>query len=404
MDKKGTIYIVIAVISLGALMLLQYNKTKEINWFESYVSSHKIPYGTYIFNQIIPKLFDGQIEHITIPPFEFLQNNKDISGTYFFVNNQIAFEKAELESLLEWTSKGNTLFIASKGFEKKLLDTLNLKTGNLYGGFDVSQLQNHELVNPNLRIQDSITFDRGTYSPYFNEIDTLQTVVVGKFKVEKSENNELKDLNINIIKQKFGEGEIVLSTFPEAFTNYFLLNGNNKDYTTGLISYFEGSPTIFIDNHYKSGKSFYTSPMYIFLNTKELKWAYYTALIGILIYIVFEGKRKQRAVPVVIPLKNQTLAFTRTISDMYFEKSDQKAISEHKINYFLDQLRSNFFIGAITFDDTFYTSLAGKSGQSFESVKKLFTYIKHLKNRSQITDTELIELNTLIQKFKADGK
>ena len=144
--------------------------------------------------------------------------------------------------------------------------------------------------------------------------------------------------------------------------------------------------------------------MYIFLNTKELKWAYYTALIGVLIYIVFEGKRKQRAVPVVIPLKNQTLAFTRTISDMYFEKSDQKAISEHKINYFLDQLRSNFFISAITFDDTFYTSLAGKSGQSFESVKKLFTYIKHLKNRSQITDTELIELNTLIQKFKADGK
>ena len=161
-----------------------------------------------------------------------------------------------------------------------------------------------------------------------------------------------------------------------------------------------------MDNHYKSGKSFYTSPMYLFLNTKELKWAYYTALIGVLIYIVFEGKRKQRAVPVVEPLQNKTLAFTRTISDMYFEKGDQKSIAEHKINYFLDEVRSDYYLGKIVKEDDFYTNLAARSGKSYESVKSLFTYMEQLRNKAQVTDNELIKLNVLIQKFKAktDGK
>lgn len=406
MGKKATIYIVIAVVTLGALMLLQYNKPKEINWFESYVSTHKIPYGTYIINQIIPKIFTNKPQQVNIPPFEFLQKNTDLQGTYFFVNNNIVFSEAELESLLEWTSEGNTLFVASKTFEEKLLDTLNLDLGSIYGGFEVNQLQNHNLVNPNLKQADSIIFDKATYTPYFKRIDTLNTLVLGKVYTERSNKEEIEKLVVNVIKQPFGKGEIILSTFPEAFTNYFILKGDNKDYTAGILSYLDDSKDFYMDNHYKSGKSFYTSPMYLFLNTKELKWAYYTALIGVLIYIVFEGKRKQRAVPVVAPLKNQTLAFTRTISDMYFEKGDQKSIVEHKINYFLDEVRSEYYLGKIVKEDDFYTNLAARSGKSYESVKALFNYMEQLRNKDQVTDSELIKLNTLIQKFKAkaDGK
>lgn len=404
MGKKGTIYIVITIITLGALMLLQYNKPKELNWYESYVVSHKIPYGTYVFNQIIPKLLGDNVQQVNVPPFEFLQKNKDKTGTYFFVNNGISFEKSELESLLEWTAQGNTLFVASKTFEEKLLDTLHLDLGSIYAGFEVKQKQHHQLVNPNLQLPVSIVFDKGTFTPYFKEIDTLSTLVLGKVATSSDANDSEGSPHFNIISQSFGKGKIILSTFPEAFTNYFLLKDNNKDYTAGILSYLNDSQDIYMDNHYKSGKSFYTSPMYIFLNTKELKWAYYTALVGALIYIVFEGKRKQRAVPVVVPLQNQTLAFTRTISDMYFEKGDQKSIAEHRINYFLDEVLSKYYLGKIVKEDDFYKNLAARSGQSIDLVKSLFTFMEQLRNQEQVTDNELIKLNTLIQKFKADGK
>lgn len=403
MGKKGTIYMVIAVVTLSAFMLLEYNKPKKINWFPSYVASHKIPYGTYVFSTIMEGMLPQQIQQVYTPPFEFIRTNDTIKGSYVFINNNIQFNQEELNSLLDWTSNGNTLFIASKNFEKGLRDTLGLDTDYFYGGFETSQKQTHSLVNPNFKLRDSVRFNRDTSTPYFSKIDSLKTTVLGEVAIRVEDGEELQ---INMIKHPFGSGEIILSTFPEAFTNYFILKAENKDYTAGMLSYLETTRPIYVDNHYRSGKSFYTSPMYIFLNTKELKWAYYIALIGALFYVVFEGKRKQRAIPVVTPLPNRTMDFTRTISDMYYEQSDQKAIAEHKINYFLNWLRTHYYLGNITKEDDFYTNLASRSGHSLEFVTKLFSFMEQVRNNDQLTDADLLQLNTLIQKFKAkaDGK
>jgi len=403
MGKKGTTYIIIAVLALGALMLLQYNKPKEISWFPSYVATHKIPYGTVVATTLMEDLFSDQLRQIYTPPFEFLSSSDTLSGTYLFVNDQLQFNEAELHTLLDWTAKGNTLFLASQRFEEELLDTLSLGVANIYGGFEKSQKQRHQLVNPRLRHSESVIFDRNTSTPYFVVFDTLQTTVFGEVITQK-DITTLKE--INVLQQPFGEGNIILSTFPEAFTNYFILKSDNKDYTAGLLSYLDDTKPIYLDNHYKSGKTFYSSPMYIFLNTKELKWAYYIALIGALLYVVFEGKRKQRAIPVLQPLANRTLDFTRTISDMYFVRSDQKAITEHKINYFLDWLRSRYYLGSITKEDDFYRNIASRSGNSLEFVTKLFTFMEQVRNSEQLTDADVIKLNTYIQKFKAkaDGK
>jgi hypothetical protein len=403
MGKTGTIYLGIAVLTLAAFMLLQYSKPKEINWFPSYVASHKIPYGTIVFNTVMENLFPTQLQQVYGPPFEFINQNDSISGSYVFVNNDIQFNKEELNALLAWTSKGNTLFVASKSFEDELLDTLDLGVANIYGGFEINQKQRHRLVNPSLRHSDSITFERDTSTPYFVMFDTLQTTILGQV-ITQEDITTLKE--INVMQHPFGEGNIILTTFPEAFTNYFMLKDNNNEYTAGLLSYLDDSRPIYLDNHYKSGKSFYTSPMYIFLNTKELKWAYYIALFGALLYVVLEGKRKQRAIPVVSPLPNRTMAFTRTISDMYFVQRDQKSIAEHKINYFLDWLRTHYYLGNISHEDEFYNSIASRSGHSIEFVTKIFSFMEQVRNSDRLTDEDLIKLNSLLQKFKSntDGK
>lgn len=335
------------------------------------------------------------------PPFEFLNKENTPQGTYVFINKNVAFEKTELNELLNWTSQGNTLFIASESFETDLKDTLGIETKVLYGGFEVAQKQKHQLVNQSLKGKHPFNYEKVNFVTVFEKIDTVNTTALATVKVAKNENE--KDLEgLTVIKKPFGKGEIILSTFPKAFTNYFVLQENNKDYTAALVSYFDDSKNIYMDNHYKSGKAVYTSPMYIFLNTKELKWAYYIALIGSLLYIVFEGKRKQRAIPVIKPLQNQTLAFTKTISDMYFEKGEKKMIVEHKINYFLNYLKSRYYLDNTTIGDDFYQRLAARSGKTFEETTTMFAYIEKLKNSSQITDNELIKLNKLIQKFKSE--
>tara|TARA_R110002050_G_scaffold109796_4_gene221155 strand:- start:988 stop:2202 length:1215 start_codon:yes stop_codon:yes gene_type:complete len=399
MRKKGTIYIIIGAITLALILFLEYNKKKELNWFPSYVSHHKIPYGTKVLSDVLQKKFSNS-KKIERPPFEFLKTNTDSASTYFFVNNSVSFQDAELNSLLDWTAKGNTLFIASTNFEKGLLDTLHLKTESLFGDQGLEHEFQYKLVNPNLALQTKYSFKKSYSTLYFSALDTLRTIVVGEVS-NSSGNDSDFETHPNSIQQAFGDGKIILTTFPAAFTNYFILKAKNKDYTAGLLSYVASEKPLYIDAYYKSGKKFYTSPMYIFLNTKELKWAYYTIIIGALLYIVFEGKRKQRAVPVVNPLANQSLAFTRTIADMYFEKGERKPIAAHKIAYFLDYIRSHFYLSTQEQNTEFYQNLAARSHHTIEEIEALFNRINSIKNKTTLTDEELTKLNSSIEKFKA---
>lgn len=404
MSKKNNTYIIIIVATIALMMALQYNKPKDLNWFPSYVTQHKIPYGTYVLNELMGQLFSNT-QQVSQPPFEYLSDNFDAHGTYFMINDNIEFGRSELELLLDWTAEGNTLFIASSSFEEILLDTLNLSTSGLFAGFGDEQKQIHQLVHPKLNPEELYPFAKNDYSNFFKTIDTLNTTVVSL--VDNYEDSlAVNKKHFDGIRQDFGEGEIILSTFPKAFTNYFILKDSNREYTVGLLSYIDSSRPVYIDNHYKAGKKFYTSPMYIFLNTKEFKWAYYLVLIGALVYVLFEGKRKQRAIPVVTPLKNQTLAFTRTIAGMYYEKGQRRPIAEHKIDQFLEYIRSQFYMGTVSREEEFYRNLASRSSHTLEEIKKLFTFLDTIRNKNEISDADLQKLNTSIEKFKhkADGK
>lgn len=404
MVKKNKVYISMGIIAMGLLFLIEHIRPKRINWYPSFVSHHKIPYGTYVLSDLMKKYFPSKTRHIHKSPFEFLKNNDSVNGTYFFVDNTVHFEENELNALLDWVSRGNSLFVASNGFEDGLLDTLNLQQSSIHNGNSLKPVFYHELANPRLKT-GAVSFEKDYYTLIFSKIDTVRTTVLGQVHAA-ADNNNAVNKSINMVKQSFGQGEIILSTFPKAFTNYFILKDTNRTYTAGLLSYLDENRPIFVDNHHKSGKSFYTSPMYLFLNTKEFKWAYYLLLIGTLIYIVFEGKRKQRAIPVINPPKNQTLAFTGTIAAMYFESGAQKQIIEYKIAHFMEYIRSRLHMATQDLSEKFIKDLAVRSNNELGSVQKLFQMMELLGKKNQITNIELKQLNKKIEAFKAniDGK
>jgi len=405
MSRKGWVYITIGVLTLAAIFAMEYNKPKKVNWFPSYVSHHKIPYGTYVLNDLMEKYFPDKVQQVQKPPFELLSRTDSVKGTYFFVNETVSFGETELNTLLDWVSQGNTLFVASDRFEQKLLDTLHLDQTNVYNDGQLEPLFYFELCNPKLT-NTTVNFAKDYYTTRFDRLDTLRTTVLAQVYTRSDSTDTIKK-HVNTIKQSFGNGEILLTSFPKGFTNYFILKDNNQEYTAGLLSYLDTEKPVYMDNFHKSGKSFYTSPMYLFLNTKEFKWAYYLILIGALIYIIFEGKRKQRAIPVVPPVKNQTLAFTRTIADMYFEKGELQLITKHKIDYFLEYLRTNLHIATQDLEDeTFLKNLSMRSNTGLKDVKTLMGTISKLREKQYVTENELKNLNQKIQAFKAnvDGK
>jgi hypothetical protein len=394
MDKLSKIYLVAFILLILGFMYLESTKKKPVNWFPSYVAKHKIPYGTYVLKNELAKLFPKiKIKESFEPPFIHL---KDVTlvGTYFFVDEAINFGNDEFYRLMKFVKKGNDVFIATHGIN---IDTLGFKTERLIGK-DLDEKVFFKFKNKVFKNKE-FSFDRDFNNQIFTKIDTLNTTVLGITGYVNNQNKRSVE-GINFVKFNYGKGNFYFYTFPEVFTNYALLKSANAQQAANVLSYIRDDIPIIWDGYYKTGKTRITSPIHYLLSSKSLKYAYYTLLLGVLFFILFKGKRTQRSIPIIRPLKNQTLAFTQTIANMYFEKEDHKNIAKLKINYFLDYIRNTFHLSTTNFNEDFYKKLASRSGNSIEFVEKLISECNILLKKNTTTKEELISLNKNIEKFK----
>jgi len=397
LDKQTKIYITAFVLLILGYIYIESTKKRPVNWFPSYVAKHKLPYGTYVLDKQLPKLFPStEIKKSYQPPFLYLKDST-VTGTYFFVDEAINFGNAEFGRLMEFVNRGNDVFIATHGIN---IDTLGFKTERI-----ISENFKEKVFfkfNNKVFKNKEFSFDRDFNNQVFTKIDTLNTIVLGITGYVNKANNRTEK-GINFVKYKYGKGYFYFYTFPEIFTNYAILRTENQQQTSNVLSYIRTDIPIIWDSYYKAGKTKITSPMHYLLSSNSLKYAYYVLLFGILLFVIFEGKRKQRSIPIIVPLKNQTLAFTTTIANMYFEKQEHKNIAEQKITYFLDYIRNTFHLSTVNLNEDFYKKVASRSSNNVKFVEKLFQKCNYIHLNNAITKDELIDLNTMIEKFKKNN-
>jgi hypothetical protein len=386
----------------AVLIYLESTEKSPINWFPSYAHSDKIPYGTYVlYNSLEERLEKDQLKEVNQPPYVFLRDSSAVvQGTYFFINNFISFDDAEADQMLDWVAQGNTLFVATTSVGKRILDTLHLDTQTYYDLDNLQRKPLFQLSNPSLKREHAYYIDLEIGAAAFNEIDTLETVVLGEFDLSKEDTLSMEEPKIHFISQAFGKGKILIHLMPEAFTNYAMLRDDNYKYVEGVLNYLPTDGPIYWDNHYNNGKTTQTSPLYVFLNNRYMKWAYYMLILGVLLWVFFEGKRKQRAIPIATPLPNKTIEFTETIAGMYLDKKDHTSIAYHQINYFFDFARSEYYVHTGKRDADFLHKVHLKSGKSQEQTAQLFKYIEDILAMGSVSQEQLLRLNKLIEAFK----
>lgn len=407
MSKFHKITLGILLLLVIGLTYLEANAPQPLNWFPSYAKQDKIPLGSYVLYKTWKPELSKQLHEINIPPFKYLNESITDSlqnSTYFFLNNTISFDKSELHTMLDWVAKGNDLFIASHTFSQELLDTLQLKTQpyplQIDTDLEYEPKTEVALVNPNLT-KDTFSIPHEFQAFYFSKIDTVKSTVLGKIQLSRAK----KKNTANFIKTSFGDGTIYMHTTPEAFSNYFILQQQNYKYIEHALAYIQPKNKVLWDNYYKTGKAAPQNLLYVLMNNKALRWAYYFILIAGVLFIYFEGKRKQRAIPVVTPPKNQSYAYTQTIAELYLEKKEITHLTQKKIQHFMEYIQQHYRLNSTKKDEEFFTLLAEKSGNKLETVKKLFQQIE--KSQIKAGDSEVfMNLNTAIYQFKnhPDGK
>jgi len=394
MDRRSKRILLAFGVALLAIIFIEIARPKPLDWRESFTAQDTKPFGGSIISDELASLFNNAPYHIiNEDPFEFLRDSSYVQNSlYFFVNSNINLDKRGYERLSNYVKEGNTAFLSARGFGKVILDSLGIDNYSYYNILEEEITP--AFFNPLLELDSLPKYKKGVYKSMIIEFDTLNTTALGYYYNEE-EGSALEE--INFIKVSHGKGAFYFHTLPEAFSNYYLIKGN-QEYVASVLSYLNPKE-IYWDNYLKSGRKVVGSPMRFVLSQVSLKWAYYIIILGLLIFVIFRGKRVQRIIKVVEPLENSSIEFTKTIGDLHFQHKDFGNIIAKKITYFLEKVRSQYYLYTNTLDDDFCNKLALKSANTIETTKNLIDTIKKLKGRSLHTEKDLIEFNKLLEEF-----
>ncbi len=394
MDKRSKI----ALYSIGAiivlLMIAEVTKPKALSWRNSYSAADKIPLGCYVLYNELETFTSNLVETSDKSIYETLMDNPDLTNTtLILINDYISIEDEGSDALLKFVENGNSVFMSTGYVYGNFADTLNIEMDRDYDGF-LKQPTFSTFINKNLKANERL-FDDVIENSYIISVDSTKATALGYMI---NEDKSVKELNF--IRTPFGEqgGAFYIHSNPFAFSNYHMLN-DKADYAATVLSFTPENNAILWDNYYKSGRKVIKSPLRFVLSNPALKWTFYIGLLGLTIFVIFKGKRTQRIIPVVEPLKNSTVEFTQTIGDLYYQHGDYSNIIHKKITYFLEFIRATYYLETNEFSERFIQKLAVKSSNTVQDTKSLIDLITFLKSKNNHSEKELIALNKQIEHF-----
>lgn len=393
MFKSERTYYVILGLLVGIFVMTQLLQPKPLDWTESFSSEDKIPYGGYLIHELLPNIFPSQeIQTNQKPLFEQPDSTQE-QQNWIFMNSEFGLGSWETNKLLSWIAQGNEVFIAARNFNQAFGDTLELNTrlGNpfLGGGSILSDdTARVNFTNPELQTTNGYPYFRSTTETYFSEIDSsLQVTILG--------NNQ--EQNPNFLRIQIGDGNLYLHSNPTLFTNYFVRESASANYAMTALSYLPEQKTNW-DEYYKSINRGGITVGYL-VSEEYLRWAWFLSLSGVLLFIIFRAKRKQRIIPHIEPPKNSSIEFAKSIGSLYLENGDHKLIAEKKIRFFFEYIRNNLGLDTNNHDESLISDVSSRSGIDITQIKSLFEGIRHIESQDTISLKDLKNLTQQIDQF-----
>jgi len=393
--KRENKYIAILSGFLVLFVVVQLFGPKPLDWTPTYLATDKNPFGAFVAHSLLGPFFNGdRIATNNLTLYE-LQDSIHPGENIISLSDRFDPDEESTKSLFNKVDSGSRAFVSAYYFSGKFADSLKLFTADAYfsglatpgkGANDTTDLK---MVLPNSE-KKGYYYRLDHVSFYFSSLDSLRARA---FVV--STNAWGKPVTLRI---PWGKGQFIINTTPLAFTNNYLLYESNYAYAEQTLSLLPPAGTWWT-SYYQMGRLESQTPLRFILNNESLRWAYYMVVISLVLFVLFESKRKQRIIPILFPRVNTTLQFVKTIGNMYLQANDHKAIAEKKIAFFLDQVRSNYYL-SLEAGDAFVEKVAKKSGNSLENTHRLFALIKVIQSSTLISEQMLVDLNEQMELYQ----
>lgn len=216
-------------------------------------------------------------------------------------------------------------------------------------------------------------------SLYVGDFTRFDTIVDKKERIERIDTSAIKKVP-TAVSVPYGKGEVIFVSSPLLFTNYGMLEGNTFVYIFRLMSYLADLPVYRTEAYVKTDAMLVAeqSPFREFIKRPPLRWALYLALLGVVLFMTFTARRRQRVIPIISKPANRSLEFIQLIGTLYYQRKDHVDLVRKKFKLFAEELRktAGVDISDVNTDDREYLLLAEKTGMNSDRLKKVIRQIR----------------------------
>ena len=398
-------YILPFLVIVGLVVASSLMEPPTFMYSPSFSKDHVRPYGAQVLHTLMEDIFTGEISTTREPVYNVFADSVYYERTaYVAINNTFEPDAWDIDYMTDFVEEGNYVLIAATYLSQALEDSLGgvRIQDMLYYSSDRDSLPpyfTNETLNP--ASDSAYDFSKGNMRNYFLTYPGEEHVIA-----EMPYLNDPNEVNPVALYIPRGEGAFILSCTPYAFTNYQLLNAENHDYVSKLLSFIPEDANILWDEYYKVenlqnlSQSSSKSGLLGFIRSQPgLSMGWTLFLVGVILYVFSEVKRKQRTVPVITPHPNATLEFTQTSGQLYYSREDHKSIAEKKVKVWLEYVRSHYYMKTTRLDKEFVEKLAAKSGVQEGTLKSIIGLASRIDRQANITEATLIDLTVAIESF-----
>ena len=222
-------------------------------------------------------------------------------------------------------------------------------------------------------------YDYKLDSLYVGDFTGFDTIVDEKERIERIDTFAIKKVP-TAVSVPYGKGEVIFVSSPLLFTNYGMLEGNTSVYIFRLMSYLADLPVYRTEAYVKTDAMLVAeqSPFREFIKRPPLRWALYLALLGVVLFMIFTARRRQRVIPIISKPANRSLEFIQLIGTLYYQRKDHVDLVRKKFKLFAEELRktAGVDISDVNTDDREYLLLAEKTGMNCDRLKKVIRQIR----------------------------
>lgn len=382
--KPNRWFVVSIVVFLVLLFILEMQLPKNFSWTPTFRHTDKQPFGSCLFDSLLSSTMPKGYTVTDSSLYQLAKDSLQPRGI-LVVADEMNLIPAEVNAIFSMANNGSHVMLVAHGVGDFMCNRLGIRMWGYGNSFD---LQNFVKYNKERESFEWVSEENG-YKP--RRFMVFKPLITRKFNFETdSLDNVIRPcldqqatLRHDAVSSTFrqGKGYITFCSLPLLFTNYGIVDQDNATFSLRLLTLMKDLPVVRTEAYCpQTSDEVQQSPLRYAISQPPLRWALYTLMVGALLFLIFEGRRRQRVIPIEKAPENHSLEFIHLVGSLYYHSRERRSLVVRKWTYFAEELRRNIHLDVTdaSEDDVTLPTLARLTTIDEQEIRTLILQLRQL--------------------------